>query len=125
MVSVVSTAFGLVSQRYAAAFRRHEDDFRRGGEERSCVCECGDKDGGADGAGAVHAFLLREGGFSEGLGGEVSRCYDDDVELGDFVRLEVVVEVSAAFGGCEVDVGDVGDVLCWGTLAGATSLAIS
>jgi hypothetical protein len=51
----------------------------------------------------------------EGLGREISGCYDDNVEMGNVVRFEVVNESAASFFGCNVDVRDVGNVLRYTT----------
>jgi hypothetical protein len=100
-----------VSQRYAAALGRDEDDFGFRREERGGVRKCGNEDGGANCASAVHAFLVGEGWFLKGLRGKIARCYDDNIKTCDFVRFEVVYESAASFRCCDVDARDICDVL--------------
>lgn len=83
------------------------------GKKVGCVGEVGGQDCGADSTGCVHLDLVFKAWFCERFCGEVTCCYEDDVEVRYLVILEMGGECLACFGSCDVDVGDVGYVFGW------------
>jgi hypothetical protein len=82
MVTIVAATLRFMSECYAAALGRDEDYLGFVVKKRAVVIgECGDEDGGTDGAYCIHALLSCERGLLKRFCYEISCCYDDCVQV--------------------------------------------
>jgi hypothetical protein len=82
MVAIIAATLRLVSERNTAALGGDEDYLGLIIEKCAVVVgECGDEDGGTDGAYCIHALLSGKGWLLKRLSCKIACCYDDNVQV--------------------------------------------